>query len=191
MANYKKPFMASALLLALGYVVVMYALADMMTANHILTQFKHICTHNTVMGYAIFSAALCIVLFSGFPAATIIMLLAGMIFSFWEAMLLITSCRLGVAISSFSIGQHFANNDGDAKKPRLLQKLEDHPKTALLLMRLAPLPDSMVNYTMLAAPVKAREYALVSLIGMVPFTLFMIYMGESLGSIKSLIQYVT
>ena len=192
MSQYSKPFSATLLMLLAGYTMLLFVDIDLRQLALALQNFKHICNDNPVLSYAIFSAAFCGILLSGIPAATILMLLAGLLYSFWEAALLITACRTGVAISAFSLSKNiFAHQKIKySRKPKFLRKMEAHPNISLLLMRLAPVPDSMINYSMSAVPVRTTNYALISLVGMIPATLMLVVMGEKLGSLSNFISYI-
>ncbi len=154
--------------------------------------FKSLCHSNPTLSYAVFSATLCAILFFGVPLASALMLLAGVLYSFWEAAALVTACRVGVAVSAFSISNKYLapKYTGSSHKSKFIKNIETHPNISLLLMRLAPLPDSMVNYSMSAVPVKTRSYALISFIGMIPATLMLIIAGEKLGSLSNFINYM-
>lgn len=158
-----------------------------------LYYFKALCNESPTLSYAIFSVSLCAVLFTGLPVASALMLLAGVVYSFWEAATLITICRLGVAVSAFSISKGYfaAKQTAYETKAGFLRKVEEHPYISLLLMRLAPLPDSMINYSMSAVPVKTRNYALVSFVGMIPATMLIVMAGAQIGNISSFISQVS
>lgn len=190
MSQYYKPFSLTLLMLTSGYLLLL--LVDMNNITSSLYDFKALCQSNKILGYTVYSAALCIILFSGLPFATALMLLAGIIYSFWEAATIITACRVGVAVSAFSLSKGIMNKKEDSgNKPRLVEKMESHPYITLLLMRLAPLPDSVINYSASAVPVKTRDYAIVSFIGMIPATLMVILAGKQLGSLGNLISSIS
>jgi uncharacterized membrane protein YdjX (TVP38/TMEM64 family) len=190
MSQYSKPFSATLLMLSAGYLLLLFI--DLGSLANNLYHFKSLCHENPVLGYTIYSAALCVVLFSGIPIASALMLLAGIIYSFWEAAALITACRLGVAVSAFSLSKGYFNIEGRtySSKPKFLKRIESHPYITLLLMRLAPVPDSMINYSMSAVPVKTRDYALISFIGMIPATFIIVLMGEEVGSLSNFIGQI-
>ena len=168
-----------------------------------LVRFSH--QHN-VIGYLLFAVIFSIVLFLGLPFATLIMLLSGILYNFWEASVLVTICRLNVAVLCFILADRIAQ-DSEPEKPKkmirrrkrtmrqqtLLEKIQarmqDRQKLTLFLLRLSPLPDNVVNFSVNASSLRLHNYITISLIGMIPFTLFYIWMGDKLGSISKLMHY--
>ena len=180
-------------MLTAGYLALFLIDIDIRELTYNLYYFKALCNQSPALSYAIFGVSLCAVLLTGLPVATALMLLAGVVYSFWEAAILISICRLGVAVSAFSLskGYFMAKNPKYETKAGFLRKVEEHPYISLLLMRLAPLPDSMINYSMSAIPVRMRNYAFISFIGMIPATLLVVLTGEQLGSLNNFISQIS
>ena len=71
-----------------------------------------------------------------------------------------------------------------------LERFSQHPQLGLLLARLSPLPDNVVNCTIAASPIDKKPFVLLSLLGMLPFTAVYVWLGSELGSISRLIRYI-
>jgi uncharacterized membrane protein YdjX (TVP38/TMEM64 family) len=164
-----------------------------------LIHFKTYCHQNPYAGYAIYVMITLAILPFGLPISTAVMLLAGIIFSFWEATTLIMACRFAAAMLTLLAVRHvWGETDGETRagdkgrtaKKRLPRMIRNHPNWSVLLVRLAPIPDSVVNYSLAAAPVREDRYALMSLIGMVPFTLLCVWIGQHLGTVNNLLSYI-
>ncbi len=157
-----------------------------------LIHFKKYCLANTWTGYLLYVSILSTILLAGLPVATVAMLLAGVIYGFWEVATLVTLCRLLAAILTFLIARQLIGRPSTRpfRTPYLIRKFEHHPKIALMLVRLMPIPDSVVNYTIAASTISHRDYVVLSLIGMIPFTLLCVWMGQELGTISSFVRYI-
>ncbi len=154
-----------------------------------LILFKKFCIAHPLLGYAAYIGVLALVLFLGLPLAMAIMLLAGVTYDFWEATVLLTFCRLAVAVAAFLLVRHLVHQERSHRpQPVLLRKFEEHPRVGLLLARLAPLPETTVNYAMGASSLDCMQYTVISLIGMIPLTMLCVWMGNELGSVSHLIR---
>jgi len=155
-----------------------------------LIEFRQFCHSNPILGYIAYGSLLAAILFLGLPFAMVIMFLAGITYDFWEATMLVTTCRLLVAIAAFLLVRHMMQ-DTQAEQPALIKKFEGHPKVGLLIARLSPLPDTTVNYAMGASSLGCMQYAAISLIGMIPLTLVCVWIGNQVGSITELIRMLS
>lgn len=194
MKRYLNPFLIMLTVLALGYTLWPLAEAHMGHVKQALIQFKSYCRANPWTSYTLYTGLLSAILLTGLPFASIVMLLAGVLYGFWEAAALVTICRLMAAFLSFIIVRHWLYETPPLRRrehlPYFLQLFERHPNIGLLLVRLAPLPDSMVNYTVAASPITHRNYLLVSLLGMIPVSIAIVWIGQELGSISRFIRYI-
>ena len=154
--------------------------------------FALYCHEHALLSYTIYALTLCVIILAGVPVATAVMLFAGVTYQFWEAAALVTLVRLTAAALAFAMARHFLNQGAadNSQRPGWMAKLEQHPNIGLFLARLAPLPDSIVNYTVAASPIGQRDYVLVSLAGMIPFTLGCVWFGHQLGNISALINLI-
>lgn len=193
MRRYGKPILLAALLLMLGYALWPLMQPHLIQIKAWLIEFKQYSRHQPATSYLIYSGVLMVILLLGLPVATAIILLAGITYGFWEAIMLVTACRLAAAGMGFVFTRHMIDEprrERYRKKPTLLKKFERNPHIALLLMRLAPLPDSVANYTMGASPIRSSQYLLYSLLGMIPLTILYVWIGNELGSISKLIRFL-
>jgi uncharacterized membrane protein YdjX (TVP38/TMEM64 family) len=103
--------------------------------------------------------------------------------------------RFVTAMITFLLARRVFFQKDDCKPPqplqlRILRLVESHPNLSVLLVRLAPIPDTIANYSLAAAPVRESHYAVMTLIGMIPFTLLCVSIGQQLGSISHLLRYL-
>jgi len=190
MRNYLTPFLILLAIAVIGHEAWPALKPHMIGLQDHLNQFALYSREHPLLSYSVYGAILCGVLLAGLPLATIVMLLAGVTYQFWEAAALITLCRLAAAAIAFFLARNLLsmNSDAQTERPLMLRKLEEHPNLSLFLARLAPLPDSFVNYTVAASPICQRDYVLVSLAGMIPFTLGCAWFGHHLGNVTALMN---
>lgn len=166
-----------------------------------LVQFRRFSYEQPGISYAVFSGIFIGILLIGLPLSTAIMLLGGVIYSFWEATAIITLCRLAAAVTGFVLGKQLLEWAGQSHRyiylpkrkplrapPPMLDRFRNHEWLYLLMLRLAPVPDCVVNYSMGATAMRLHHYVTISLIGMVPFTFFCVWAGRQLGSVTNLLQ---
>lgn len=195
MRPYLRPVLVGLLLAVAGYALWPLMLENMAPIKSALITTKKFCLSHTWQGYLIYTTILSVILFAGLPLATAAMLLAGVIYGFWEAVALVTICRLTTAALAFFVIRHMIATDRPVNKrkrqvPYIVRKLEKNPNLGLFLARLSPLPDSVVNYTMPITPIPQTNYLLVSLIGMIPLTLACVWFGHHLGSVSRLVHWL-
>ncbi len=182
--------------LILGYALGPVIDAHLPELRRYLLEFRSYSHANPVMGYFVFMAMLGATILTGLPLATVWMISAGLLFSFWEAAVLIMLGRLIAADIAFMLARRVLEEPRPPRYMRykrtatLWERMEQHPNIGLLIARLAPIPDGVVNYTSAAAHIRHTDYLLVSLLGMLPITLICVWMGQQLGSISSLIRWL-
>lgn len=174
-----------------GWPLVMAHAEDM---RGLIQNLAAYCRHYPVSGYLAFGAALMAVILLGLPMSALLMLLAGILYDFWEAAAVVMAGRMAAALLAFLLARHLLTP--------LPQRLEHMIKTLrrrmrqkgaiyLLFLRVVPLvPDTVVNYGMGVCPVKWHIYLAVSLFGMLPVTLLCIWIGRNLGSLSAIWQFV-
>lgn len=192
MRRYYKPLAIMLIVLVVGYTLWPLFLEHASVVKTYLIQYKKFCQANPWVGYAIYAAILSTILLAGLPVATVAMLFAGVVYGFWEAITLVTICRLAAATVSLVLVRQLLHEPPRParRQPYFLRKFEHHPKVGLFLARLAPIPDSVVNYTLAAAPMRQRDFVVVSLLGMIPFTLLCVWMGQQLGTVSSFVRFL-
>ena len=189
MRSYWTLLLFTIVIMAAGYAIWPMLHPYMEIIKSWLIGFKQFCHENPLLGYIAYGTLLALILFLGLPFAMAIMLLAGITYDFWEATMLVTICRLLVAIAAFLLVRYIMGEQRDAKpQPVVLRRFKRHPRVGLLLARLSPLPDTTVNYAMGTSSLDCMQYAAISLIGMIPLTLFCVWVGNELGSITQLIK---
>lgn len=170
-----------------------------------LLHFRRLSRYHPGTGYAIYSAIFVTILLLGLPLATAVMLLAGVTYSFWEGTALVTACRMGVAVAVFLSARHLLpESDGEAYaysyapkqkpvravQPAFLQRFRGREGLYIFLMRIMPLPDNVVNYTMGISGVDMRRYAFYSLAGILPVSILFVWLGSRIGSVTALLRWL-
>jgi uncharacterized membrane protein YdjX (TVP38/TMEM64 family) len=194
MNRYIKPLLWMSAAALLGCMLWPLVGAHMAEIKTMLLHFKHYGRLHPLISYALYTLALAVVLFSGLPVATALMLFAGVVYGFWEAATLVTMARLIVAVAAFAAARHWVHFPPRRRRRAhefLLAQMERHPNVTLLVARLMPIPDGMVNYTVAVSPIRSMHYVLVSLVGMIPFTLACVWFGSQLGSVHRLLAYLS
>lgn len=190
MRHYLKPLIFALLLTALGYAMWPLLQSNLAAVKLVLLEFRHFCRVNPMASYAIFASVMAGTVLLGLPLATLLMLFAGLVYGFWEAAALVTLSRVAAAFIAFILARALIEETDVPvrQKPYLLRRFEQHPCLSLFIARLAPLPDSVVNYAIAASPIRHRDYIAVSLVGMVPVTLACVWLGEQMGTISRLLN---
>ena len=191
MRAYMRIFLLTVLLLLSGYALWPLLHPYFHQIKLGLIAFKQFCRAYPALSYLIYGALFALILFLGLPIATALMLLAGITYEFWQATALVMACRMLVAVVAFILARRMIEPPKRyQQKPWLFRKFENHPRLGLLLMRLAPLPDSTVNFTMGASPIRTHSYVLLSFLGMIPLTVLCIWIGGELGSVTRLMRFL-
>lgn len=162
----------------------------------VLVEFRRFCRHHTFLSYGLYVMVLGVFLFLGLPFSSTLMVLAGIMYEFWEAVTLVMLCRLSVAALSFLVARRYIREETKnyyamPRCPNFLKRFEHHQWLCLLLLRFAPVPDSVPNYSMAATSMTTRQYLAISLLGLVPISLMVVWLGSQLGSINRFISYLS
>lgn len=139
-----------------------------------------------------------LVFFAGFvlatglsvPIATGLSLLAGSLFGFVEALLLVSFATATGATLAMLLARHVLRDAVEKRWPRLVAKtnrgLERDGLLYLLALRLAPAPPFfVVNLLMGMTRMPARRFFLVSQLGMLPIDLVFVNAGRALATLDS------
>jgi uncharacterized membrane protein YdjX (TVP38/TMEM64 family) len=154
-----------------------------------LTSFGAMCHDAPLMSYAVYGALLTFVLFLGLPFATGLMLFAGVTYDLGEAMLMVTLCRMVVAVGIFTTVRARGFKAQEQAAGRFFAK---RPALGLFLMRLVPLPGNAINYTMArSTAISWQAFVGVTLFGMIPLTALCVWGGHQLGSVSNLLQWMS
>lgn len=139
-----------------------------------------------------------LVFFAGFvlatglsvPIATGLSLLAGSLFGFVEALLLVSFATATGATLAMLLARHVLRDAVEKRWPRLVAKtnrgLERDGLLYLLALRLAPAPPFfVVNLLMGMTRMPAGRFFLVSQLGMLPIDLVFVNAGRALATLDS------
>ncbi|MFU8804456.1 MAG: TVP38/TMEM64 family protein, partial [Bradymonadaceae bacterium] len=132
-----------------------------------------------------------------FVAATIVLvpgsvltIAAGFLFGVVGGLVVVSLASLLGALAALVIGRYLARDlvrDRLARSPRiqlLLQVIEDDGFKAVLLARLVPfLPYNLLNYALGLTHVRWRPYMLGTVVGMLPGSLALVYVGAATGDL--------
>jgi len=117
--------------------------------------------------------------------------LAGVLFGFAKgSIIVVVASNIGVQLAFIIaryIGRDFVDKfiKEDSFVDKMSTKMEANGFMVMLYMRLLPIfPFNVINYASGLTPVKYKDYALASLIGMLPGTLVYVYLAASAANIK-------
>ena len=121
-----------------------------------------------------------------FIPGTIVTLMAGLAFGAWWGTALVSLSSMAGAIISFLIARYLARDAVEsflgkqAWFNKFRASVEDNGFNFMLFVRLVPLfPFNGLNYASGLVPIKFKDYALASWIGMLPGTFVYVYLGET------------
>ena len=117
--------------------------------------------------------------------------LAGVLFGFLKgSIIVVIASNIGVHLSFLIaryIGRDFVMKfiKEDSFVDKMSSKMVDNGFLVMLYLRLIPLfPFNVINYASGLTPIKYRDYAIASFIGMLPGTLVYVYLAASASNIK-------
>ncbi|MGH8492869.1 MAG: TVP38/TMEM64 family protein [Moraxellaceae bacterium] len=124
------------------------------------------------------------------PVATVLTLLAGSVFGFWQALLLVSFASSAGATLAMLLSRYFLREQVEKRWPRWVapinRGLEDGGILYLLALRLAPTPPFfVVNLLLGLTRVPAWRFFIVSQIGMLPLDVVFVNAGHALASINA------
>jgi uncharacterized membrane protein YdjX (TVP38/TMEM64 family) len=126
----------------------------------------------------------CVVFF--IPVSPLIMM-AGTVYGFWPAFLLVSAAGLASVIVTYALGRRMWRKRVEALRHRnqsfeaVFEAISRHGAFLVFLIRLNPLlPYSLLNYLFTIPKLDYRRYLFSSVLGMTPDILFYLYVG-SLG----------
>ncbi len=157
---------------------------------NVLMYFRSLHENNPGVSYLAFALVFSMIIMFSLPLDSAFMIIAGFTYSFWEGAVLVTICRFMMAVGMFHMGRRMIKNSVLNDTPKLIKKFEKHPYLGVFILRLAPLPESFVNYGMSTTSIKVPHYALASIIGIIPLSIICAWMGSQLGSINEIINII-
>ena len=117
--------------------------------------------------------------------------LAGVLFGFVKgSLIVIIASNIGVQLAFLIaryIGRDFVTKfiKEDSFVDQMSTKMKNNGFMVMLYMRLLPVfPFNVINYASGLTPIKYKDYAIASLIGMLPGTLVYVYLAASAANIK-------
>lgn len=117
--------------------------------------------------------------------------LAGVLFGFVKGSLIVViasniGCHITFLLARYLGGEFIQKRiKEDSFVDKMSGKMKDHGFMVMLYMRLLPIfPFNVINYASGLTPIKYRDYALATLIGMLPGTLVYVYLAASATNIK-------
>lgn len=124
------------------------------------------------------------------PLATVLSLLAGSLFGFWEALLLVSFASSLGATFAMLLARYLLRARVEARWPRWVEAinggLEKDGPLYLFVLRLAPTPPFfVVNLLMGLTRVPAWHFFIVSQIGMLPLDVVFVNAGRTLATLNS------
>lgn len=135
-------------------------------------------------------AAYLVVGLFGLPGSTALNLSAGLLFDFWEGLLLVvagSTLASGLAFLSFRylLGD-FVEERMRRRFPHLLEGLEREGVYFVLILRLVPvIPFSATNLILAMSPVRFAPFLVFSILGLLPRYLIYVYAGAHLGDVQN------
>ena len=124
---------------------------------------------------------------------SILTLGAGAVYGVFSGTLLVSLSSVLGAVAAFLTGRHLARDwvarklAGNARFAALDTALGRESWRIVLLARLSPLlPFNLLNYAFGLTRVSVRHYALASFVGMLPGTLFYVYLGSLAGDLSGI-----
>lgn len=140
-------------------------------------------------GVAIFIALFIVATIILVPGS-ILTIAAGFLFGLVGGILVVSIASLLAALATLAVGRYIAHDfvykrlAGNGRMGLLLRVIEERGFRAVLLARLVPfLPYNLLNYALSLTRVKWRPYILGTLIGMVPGSLVLVYIGAAAGDL--------
>ncbi|MFT7235065.1 MAG: putative membrane protein YdjX (TVP38/TMEM64 family) [Methylophagaceae bacterium] len=129
------------------------------------------------------------------PGAAFLSLLMGFVFGRWLGWLLLVFAATIGAILVFWLARYLlygwakSKLDGISAAQKIINTFERHALQYLLFLRLVPLfPFWLVNLTMAMTTIKTKQYAMGTLIGIMPGSFVFANLGQSLATIERLDQ---
>jgi len=192
-----KPNAVRLLLLAL---IAAGAVAFLLAGGYRFLSFNNLVAHkDAVIDWAdarpllapgVWVAAYLVVGLFGLPGSTVLNLSAGLLFDFWEGLLLVvagSTLASGLAFLSFRyLLGNFVEERMRRRFPRLLEGLEREGVYFVLTLRLVPvIPFSATNLILAMSPVRFAPFLVFSLLGLLPRYLIYVYAGAHLGDVQN------
>jgi uncharacterized membrane protein YdjX (TVP38/TMEM64 family) len=138
------------------------------------------------LGLAVYTA------FSLVPGTSGKSVVCGWLFGFWQAVLMVDLGLTIAAVASFAAVRHIARDTVVARSGRLFGQLDrglaKDGAFYLLMMRMAHVPFSVVNYGAGATSVSLGTFGWTTTVGILPGTMIFVFVGTRIPTLESLSQ---
>lgn len=155
-----------------------------------LTELKNAVQMQPVKSLLIYCSMSILFITASLPSASLLTLLAGALFGFYQGVVIVLFTSTVGAVLSFLMSRYFFRDYLNKKFYRQFSKINNEFKAQgpvyLLTLRLVPLfPFFLVNLAMGLTSISLGSYLLLSLVGMIPGSMVYVYAGLSFSSIQS------
>lgn len=185
----RRPIAAAVVLL--GGILVWYLAKDYLSLERIMTaerQLRGFIDAYPLRAFAIGFAAYVVV--SVFPGTSGKSVVAGWLFGFWPALLMVTVALTVAGVIGFSVARYLLR---DSLRDRFHVRLASFDRAVqrdgvfyLLTVRLLHVPFTLVNYASGVTDVRLWTFAWTTLLGLVPSTMIFVGFGAGLPSLGEL-----
>lgn len=153
-------------------------------------QLAELVTASPQTSILLFSVVFVIATGLSIPIATVLSLLAGALFSFVEALVLVSFASSTGAALAMLLSRYVLRDWVEQRWPRLVartnRQMERDDVFYLLSLRLAPAPPYfLVNLLMGLTRISAYRFWVISLVGMLPLNLVFVNAGRALATLDS------
>jgi uncharacterized membrane protein YdjX (TVP38/TMEM64 family) len=194
MCNIRFLFMPALILAAglIGWPIIVNHAADIQRWMLALASYAD---SHPFVSIGFYMTALMAILYIGLPLSTLVMLFAGILWSFWAAVTIVSLSRLAVCVSCFLIARRLSQDaEYYAPSNRVMDMVSKwfhgHEPLCLFVLRILPLPDNLVSFSMGAAGLGGRSYVALSILGILPISLLMVWLGSQVGSVHALVNLI-
>ena len=116
----------------------------------------------------------------------------GWVFGFWPAVLIVDLGLTTAAIASFLAARFIFRESVSRRFAKIVEKLdrnlEQDAAFYLLMVRVAHVPFSLVNYGAGATAIRLRTFSWTTLVGLLPGTMIFVFVGTRIPTLASLAE---
>ena len=154
--------------------------------NRMRASIRHHPWRGWVLGFLIYTG---LSLIPGTGGKSVV---CGWLFGFWQAVLMVDLGLTFAAIAGFLAIRLLARDVVHARWNRALEKLNSHLEKDgafyLLMMRLAHVPYSFVNYAAGTTSLPLRTFCWTTALGILPGTMIFVFVGTRIPTLRSLAE---
>lgn len=182
------------ILLLLGVALLLYVLSDELSLEQLVESERQLRSRiqsepwrSFALGFGLY------VLVSVFPGTTGKAAVAGWLFGFWPALVMVLGALTVAGVVGFSAARYLFR---DVLHQRLRQRLarfdsalEHEGAVFLLTLRLLHVPFTLVNYTSGVSVVPLATFVWTTAVGLIPGTVLLVGLGAGLPSLDELLEH--